>query len=770
MTPTPLARVVSLGLCLLSIWCAATRPAAAAAAGSAGDYYDNRDGGHSPMRTKSYPLLQKITYTDEEIARRRHWGSQRVIVPHVTFGNSSTASPAASGGAHTRRYYNSAHGLRFLFKQYTQNNLYVYPEHRDHDPGHNGSGGYGDLFPANSPYIMTSQGSSGTDQPFLHAIATTLASFRPDVKKRLVETGMLMPTVQMIFRISNKNAPGRKNYMTGAAHPTVFVGANVDKLAMARMAADMRLNNIPPMISLKVVSEDEPMPGRDFFDAGRTEKLADTPCVIARVVRGRNYLRKIVVSAEGSTDLNKRPLKYRWAVLRGDAKRIKIKLLNKAGSVAELTVPYHRRRPISKGSKMESNRVDIGVFVHNGTYFSAPGFVTFFSLDSEERTYDKDGRVLEIAYGAGSTTFRVADWDSVIKKLTTKPTNWTDRTLRKGVEPAEVRVLANLSRYTAKAAAAVKTTKKRYDALKVQYKKAAAAKTKARKARDAAVKAYKAKPTSTTKRKLTSTTYSLKMASVNESKIRKRQWNARKSLKRAQKAESNVLDERVSSRTDTPRAIIMGAFDKIIQDPEFVTRNRKAIKAAFGAATAPQKAAVVKVQKRLVSLGIISDAAGFAFEVRPERKGTKPLRQRMSRFERGALERLNKIVLANLLYPTLVKAAYSKNYVERGFTHPRWWRDVYRYNEAGVMTGWTRIGGGRRTEFNADGLIALARDASGRCTRAQTVRYRFGPPKKGSRTPPPLIHAPGGEIVHYEYADKDDCKGRIVKREPAPRQ
>ena len=45
-----------------------------------------------------------------------------------------------------------------------------------------------------------------------------------------------------------------------------------------------------------------------------------------------------------------------WAVLRGDAARIRINKLDETGSKVELIVPYHRRRLINADSKMESNR------------------------------------------------------------------------------------------------------------------------------------------------------------------------------------------------------------------------------------------------------------------------------------------------------------------------------------------------------------------------------------------------------------------------------
>lgn len=379
------------------------------AAGNVGDWYDNRDGGHSDLNMAPYPQLQRVVYTPEEIKARKHWAAQTITRPHVTFGNSSTSAPPQLGGSNPRHYYVSPVALSFLYHHYTHNNVYVYPEHRDHDPGHNGrNDGYGDLYPTNTPYLIISQGSSGSDQPFMQAIPFTLAAFRPEVKEKLIATGLLMPTLQMILRSSNKHLKEPKEYLSGKAHPTVFEGAWVDTPKMIVQAHDIELENIPPMVQLKVVEEDQAVLGKDFFEAGGSEKLADTPAVIARIFRGSNLRRRLVISAESSYDLNKRPLKFEWKVLRGEG--IEIKPKNEARSVVELVVTYPERRPVSPGSALESNRVDVGVFVNNGTYYSAPGFVTFYSLDSEARTYDDKGRILEIGYGMGEATCTVADW------------------------------------------------------------------------------------------------------------------------------------------------------------------------------------------------------------------------------------------------------------------------------------------------------------------------------------------------------------------------
>ena len=58
-----------------------------------------------------------------------------------------------------RQAYMNPRYREFLYKLYRGGNLFVFPEHRDHDPGENGVGGFGDLYPANTPYVVISQGN-----------------------------------------------------------------------------------------------------------------------------------------------------------------------------------------------------------------------------------------------------------------------------------------------------------------------------------------------------------------------------------------------------------------------------------------------------------------------------------------------------------------------------------------------------------------------------------------------------------------------------------
>jgi hypothetical protein len=391
------------------------------AAGHFGDLYDNYDRNHSDLKISRFPQLNRIEYRPETSGEVGYGLQHRLLHGGVVLGNSSTASTGPPyWRSNPRQAYLNPGSMTALVLQYFHNHLYIYPEHRDYDPGHNGNGGFGDLFAANTPYVLISQGSSGTDQPFLNALACTMAAFRPEVKQRLVERGLLMPTLQQIFRTSYTAVREPDDYLTGLAHPSVFDGPRIDTLKMIESAHAMTIDTIPPLVRIRVEQQDAAVVGRDYFEVGDREHLFDTPCAIARIGRSVKYRRRMLVSARESFDLNQRPLKIQWVVLRGDESRISLKPLDDAGSRAEIDVAWHPRRKIHPASDMESNRVDIGVFAHNGVRWSAPAFVCWFFLDNEDRDYDDAGRIRSVTYHGGTDTGNYVD------PLINTPKTWKD--------------------------------------------------------------------------------------------------------------------------------------------------------------------------------------------------------------------------------------------------------------------------------------------------------------------------------------------------------
>lgn len=375
------------------------------AAGHTGDLYDNRDRDHSPLSLQKFPQFTRVEYDEEAQRLRADWGLQiHQLFDRPVLGNASTA--------HVNSRYWRSNPRVFLtdgflatraYNQYVGNHLYVYPEHNDYDVEH------GDVFPANTPFCVISQGSSGSDQPFLEALALTLAAFRPDVKRRLADTGLLMPSVQYVLRRCGKSVTSDDDYLSGRAHPVVFQSYELDPLRMVEMAQQMTADRLPPMVQLQVVEEDASRPGQDYFMPVPTQQLFDTPAAIARVFRTVAHQRRMVVDASGSRDLNGRALQFRWVLLQGDPRLVEIRPVDESGTRAEIIIRWHPAFPTTTRPEILSNRVDIGVFAFNGQSYSAPAFVTSWTLNSEQRIYDSRGRIQSVDYADPVVSKRYVD-------------------------------------------------------------------------------------------------------------------------------------------------------------------------------------------------------------------------------------------------------------------------------------------------------------------------------------------------------------------------
>lgn len=375
---------------LLNAW-----TASGTAAGNRGDLYDNRDRGHSRLSAKLWPQVAHIQYGPKARSANVDYGvNAGILFNAITFGNSSTALTSSfAWRSQARMVLTSADLVARAYLQYAANHIYVYPEHRDHDAAH------GDLMPANTPYMIVSQGSSGSDKPFLNAVAGILAALRPDTKAFLRTNRLIAPTVQMVLRRGQHQVESDSDYLTAKAHPSVFSSKNLDMVKMLRLAHGLKAGSIPPVVRLSVTEEDKAESGTDYFAPPTIgERLFDTPSAIARIVRSTAYSRRIVVDASATKDPNGRPLTFHWVVLRGDADRIKIEPVGKRHDKAALEIPWHERHRVPFAPELTTDRVDIGVFAYNGVAYSAPAFVTFLFPGDQKRSYDANGRIGCIDY------------------------------------------------------------------------------------------------------------------------------------------------------------------------------------------------------------------------------------------------------------------------------------------------------------------------------------------------------------------------------------
>ncbi|MFA5147286.1 MAG: Ig-like domain-containing protein [Candidatus Omnitrophota bacterium] len=386
-------------------------------AGNIGDWYDNCDGFHAGLSMGYYPQADLMT------------GSDGVVVETKTLvGNASHVYVTPDGNLNvvhykymnpTRSdYWSGNTGPEDAYRAYISNNHYWHPM-----VGQGGGGEGTDLSYAMSAYASGSKGASGSETDELQKFIYTFAAFKPEVKAKLIERranpyhaerleSLLMPTVQMIYRRTRVKDDGE--YLSYKAHVNEFHDV-ANSLDMVTMANGINLSDIPPMVQLKVIDETYKayLPGDAIFediDKRTTEKYFDTPASICRVWRDRAYTKRMVVSAEESYDINNKPLTYHWAVIRGDPAHVRINYLNEAHSIAEIEIDYHPKtkflfynpNPEIASFYTNSNLVSIGVFANNGIYYSAPGFVTSFTLDHEVRTYDQAGRILQIDYNTNT--------------------------------------------------------------------------------------------------------------------------------------------------------------------------------------------------------------------------------------------------------------------------------------------------------------------------------------------------------------------------------
>lgn len=352
------------------------------AGGFEGVIYDNRDRGHSRLPQEQFPQLAHLEYGPELREANLDYGlAGRIILPFIVFGNSSTAvTQKPINRSQARFAMTSVGGPERAFLTYSNNHLYIYPEHRDHDEV--------DLFPANWPYMIISQGSSHSDKPFMQALAMTLAALPVETREFLREKRLIAPTLQMILRRNQTATYRLEQYLSPAAHPTVFERKNLQPERMVAMAADLKPADIPPMVRLAVEQE-------DFSEAaglaGLSEHLFDTPSAIARVWRSEAYSREMIVTADKTQDPNDLPLTFKWVLLRGDPAKVRIKLLDDTGQKARIEIDWHEARPINPMTDRMTDRVDVGVFAWNGVNYSAPAFISVSFPRHQSRDYQPVG-------------------------------------------------------------------------------------------------------------------------------------------------------------------------------------------------------------------------------------------------------------------------------------------------------------------------------------------------------------------------------------------
>ena len=384
---------------------------AGTASGNFGDLYINRDNRHSALAITNFPGLTPVVYGDAAKAKQVNVGLPNAHFGYPVIGNASIAITAGPFWRSMPRAVQTD-PLQPIssFQLMMANQCWFYPAHRDF------TAETGDLYPVNMPYYIISKGSSLTDMPFMEAVAATMAAFRPETKQALISRGLLMPTVQMILRATQKSLKTPDDYLTGLAHPVVFDVINLNVEAMVRMAHDLTPTTIPAPVVLRTLKDVKAEIGIDYFDL-RPEGLFDTPFAIARILRGV-HTRSRTMTLEAMLPGNPSPTSpFVWKVLQGDPSKITITPLTTNASQVEITIAYHGLYRPTPGAWMTS-RVDIGCFIKTGERYAMPSILSLSYLPNEERLYHDNGNIQSVDYM--NANHRYAD------PVLTMPKAWKD--------------------------------------------------------------------------------------------------------------------------------------------------------------------------------------------------------------------------------------------------------------------------------------------------------------------------------------------------------
>jgi hypothetical protein len=615
------------------------------AAGLSSITYENRDGQHSPLNTALYPQLEIFKHGTKSGPPT---GLASLLRTAPTVGNCSMSAQATQGGSLPRFYQMTPGGINFETAQYLTNNLIIYPEHQDHDIGANGIGGYGDLYPVNNCCTIISQGSSGSDQPFLQAVLSTMAAFPPETQEILIRQRVLMPTVQAIFRQSNKMVVKDLDYLSGVAHPVVFDAAQLNEEKMVRMAHDMTPAKIPPLVQISAVDETELVEGRHFFEKPHpiTHKLADTPVSIARVIRGNVDEYGMVIQLDKTTDLMKRPVKVLFQLLQGDPGLVRLDYTG-ATPYARLRVGWHP--PMITATGIRSHRVDIAVFATNGISISAPAIISFYMLPNERRFYNQDGHLSEIDYHARNpdlglpATGKDTRWLRAMLDVSTDDDGLRSRLMEKMLSHAERKAIQAV-----------------WIPLNKQFQ------------------------------------IINRLESDSESK-----GDAARLKTELEAATATALDTKLpGERGLTVRSAIVRSLDTLSTLPDLYISSQKELDALAAGSSKKTAASDIRAEiTRLIDLGILIEQASGSVT-------TASAPDKLSTAERHYLRDLNLTVLSQALFPETLHRSIAPAWVDPRLTTPKPWRDVFRYDEVtGTRLGWIRHQAGQTHWFDAEGRL-----------------------------------------------------------------
>ena len=338
--------------------CVAALVAAGQAAGYAGLSYHDMDNGHAVADTSAMPGIE--TQVNQAYVGTDPWHGDpaRIVV-----ANQSQAYNYSDGWVSIPRNGSIA-TIGMLWEQ---SKLFLWPEHRDH--------GYVDYYAWQTPTLVLSQGSSGTELDEVAKLLHILAALPADARAALHDAHALMAAVTMLHR--RARVATDLDYIGAAAQPPAFTDADVARDGV-QLAASVRRDELPPVARLGVESAAIPaewtaagfmqqeMGPHALMWAAATAPATAPPGTVS-----------VVIDLTASTDANARPLYFFARVVRGDPAHVRVTQLDAARFQIDAEWPAEVTEMVNAQPRA-SRRATVAFYAHNGLWLSAPSFVAIF--------------------------------------------------------------------------------------------------------------------------------------------------------------------------------------------------------------------------------------------------------------------------------------------------------------------------------------------------------------------------------------------------------
>lgn len=338
-------------------------------AGLSQDVFRSFDNGHSSLRREFYPQMRF------EPPAESFGGHYRNVFPfHVTFGVRSVGIQGRSFidyamREHVRDFYKTdtfnpiIHGLFQSF--YDNNFLFIAPAVYSFSDK-------GDRFMFLTPFYLHSVGASGTDAQLMKPLLFAAAAMPLQVKTRALESRLYVPTLMYLFK---SNIAG--DLKSPRAHlPAYSLPAEAEDdspgpspFLDGLISAARGLQHIPPVCRIAFESVRVEVTGAPSY--GDRAYFERTPYSFAGVLR-EGQVFDIRLNLAGSFTDHQMPIRHYYAAaLRGDAS---VEKLDESGSRIRVRVPWTLPDP------ERDFRTDVLLLVNDGTYFSAPAYISVCHL------------------------------------------------------------------------------------------------------------------------------------------------------------------------------------------------------------------------------------------------------------------------------------------------------------------------------------------------------------------------------------------------------